>query len=50
LWIKQVNGDGDGFTQVAPNVLDHFAGQGIAFIGGFADSFDRAVIQRQRLW
>jgi hypothetical protein len=35
---------------MAPHVLDHLAGQRVAFIGGFADSFDRAVIQRQRLW
>ena len=45
LRIKQVNGDSDGFTQMAANVLDHLTGQRIAFIRGFADRFDRTVIE-----
>ena len=45
LRIKQVNGDSDGFTQMTANVLDHLAGQRIAFICGFADRFYRAVIE-----
>lgn len=47
LWVEQVNGDGDRFPEVAPHVLNHLAGQGIALVGRFADSFDRAVIRRQ---
>ena len=32
---------------MTPYVLDHFAGQGIAFVGRFADGFDGAVIEGQ---
>jgi hypothetical protein len=45
LRIEEVNGDGDGFTQMATDVLNHFTRQRVAFIGGFTDIFDRAVIQ-----
>ncbi len=31
---------------VAPGLFDHFAGQRIAFIGGFAGSADFTIIQR----
>lgn len=47
MWVEQVNGDGDRFPEVAPHVLNHLAGRGIALVGRFADSFDRAVIRRQ---
>ena len=47
MWVEQVNRDGDRFPEVTPHVLNHLAGQGIALVGRFADSFDRAVIRRQ---
>ena len=46
LWVKQVNGDSDGFPQMATYLLDHLTGQGVAFIGGFADGAYLAIVQR----
>ena len=46
LRIKQVDGNGDGLTQVASYLFDHFAGQRIAFVCRFADGADLTIFQR----
>ena len=50
LRIKQVDGDSDGFTQMATNVLNDFCCQIIAFIRCLTDGFDTAIIQREPAW
>ena len=50
LRVKQVDGNGDSFTQVATNVLNDFCCQIIAFICCLTDGFDAAIIQRESTW